>query len=213
MMFSITVAIIILTCLVSFSAFGNEKIKENLLFWPAEINSRNQYYRFLTYGFVHGDMMHLLFNMISFYSFGEYVEKYLFSFSHIFGSQNKLFFVILYFSALIVSGIPDYIMNRNNFSYRALGASGAVCAVIFAFIILEPNREISFFLILPMRAYIFGLLFLAISVYLAKKGADNIGHRAHYTGALYGILFVIIGAKLHSNFDVVKAFLDQVLHR
>ena len=70
MMFSITTSIIILTCLISFTAFGNERMKENLLFWPAEVDSRKQYYRFLTYGFVHGDLMHLGFNMISLYSFG-----------------------------------------------------------------------------------------------------------------------------------------------
>ena len=214
MMFSITVSIIVLTCLVSFSAFGNERIKENLLFWPAEVDSRKQFYRFLTYGFVHGDLMHLGFNMISLYSFGEYVEKYLFSYPHIFGSQNKIFYFALYILALIVSAIPDYIMQRNNFAYRALGASGAVSAVIFAGITLNPTIPINlFFIPIDIPGYIFGFLFLALSVYLARKGADNIGHRAHFSGAIFGVLFTIIAVRVHSNFDVIKAFLDQVLHR
>src|SRR6478736_4897717 len=214
MMFSITVSIIILTCLISFTAFGNERMKENLLFWPAEVDSRKQYYRFLTYGFVHGDLMHLGFNMISLYSFGEYVERYLFSYTHTFGAQAKIFYAALYVLSLIVSAIPDYLMHRNNYSYRALGASGAVSAVIFAGITLNPTIPINlFFIPIDIPGYIFGFIFLGLSVYLAKKGADNIGHRAHFSGAIFGVLFTIIAVKAHSGFDVMKNFVDQVFHR
>jgi membrane associated rhomboid family serine protease len=98
-----------------------------------------------------------------------------------------------------VSAIPDYIMHRNNYSYRALGASGAVSAVIFAGITLNPTIPINlFFIPIDIPGYIFGFIFLGLSVYLARKGADNIGHRAHFSGALFGVLFTIIAVKAHS---------------
>src|SRR2546421_444460 len=106
-MFSITITIIVITCLVSFAAFSSEKIKEDMLFWPAEIDSRNQYYRFLSYGLVHADLFHLGFNMIALYSFGEYIERYLFSFPWVFGDKAKIFYLVLYVSAVIISAIPD----------------------------------------------------------------------------------------------------------
>jgi membrane associated rhomboid family serine protease len=213
-MFSITLSIIILTCLISVTAFNNDKIKNDLLFWPAEIDDRRQFYRFLTYGLVHGDIMHLAFNMISIYSFGEYVEKYLFSHPTLFGASGKIIYLILYVSAIIVSAIPDYVMYRNTYAYRALGASGAVCAVIFAGIVLSPTLPINlFFIPIDIPGYIFGAIFLAISVWLGKRGGDNIGHRAHFTGAIYGILFTIIVGRAVAHYDVVKAFFNAILNR
>ncbi|GAO43685.1 rhomboid family intramembrane serine protease [Flavihumibacter petaseus] len=209
-MISITLLIIIITCAVSFAAFNSDKLKEDLLFWPAEINSRNQYYRFLTGGLIHGDYMHLAFNMISLYSFGEYIERYLFSSPALFGSYGKLMYLLLYVLALIISVIPDYFSYRNNYNYRALGASGAVSAVIFAFIMLEPTRKLQLFFAIPIRGYVFGALFLAISVYLSKRGGDNIGHRAHFSGAIFGVLFMIIAGKLMANVDVLREFWEQV---
>ncbi len=209
-MISITLLIIIITTAVSLIAFNNEKIKEGLLFWPAEIKSRGQYYRFFSGGLVHGDLMHLAFNMISFLSFGEYLEGYLFSSPDYFGSSGKMLFTILYVTALVASVIPDYIENRDNFSYRALGASGAVSAVIFAFIMLEPTMKLRLFFSIPIPGYIFGILFLAISVILARRGGDNIGHRAHFSGAIYGVLFMILTGKLIAHVDVLQDFIRQI---
>jgi len=212
--FSITTIIIVVTCIVSFIAFGNERLKNDLLFWPAEVEDRRQFYRFLTYGFVHGDIMHLGFNMISLYSFGMFVEKYLFTQSHLFGHSGPTMYLLLYFLGLIVAAIPDYFYYKNYSSYRALGASGAVCAVIFSGIMLYPKLPIGIiFLPIEIPGYIFGVIFIAISIWLGKRGGDNIGHRAHISGAIFGILFTIIAAKAFSGFDVVKSFLDQVLHR
>lgn len=212
-MLSITNTIIILTCIISFTAFNNEKIKNDLLFWPAEIEDRNQWYRFLTYGFVHGDLMHLGFNMISLYSLGEFVEKYLFSNSGLFGANGKFFYLAMYIIALILSTVPDYIHYRKVSAYRALGASGAVCAVIFSAIILQPKLPLSIFFLPAMPGYIFGVLFLALSVWLGKRGGDNIGHRAHFTGALIGIIFTIVAAKLFADYDVMKNFISTITGR
>jgi membrane associated rhomboid family serine protease len=212
-MLSITLLIILITCAVSFPAFNNESLRNQLLFWPAEIRDRGQYYRFLTYGLVHGDFGHLAFNMFSLYSFGVYVEKYLYSYPHIFSDKNRIFYFLLYLLALIFSTIPDYFKYRDNYAYRALGASGAVSAVIFSGIMLNPTIGIQiFFIPINIPGYIFGFLYLGLSAYLSNRGG-NIGHRAHFSGAIFGILFTIIAVKLYSGHDVMKTFVDEILHR
>lgn len=152
--------------------------------------------------------------MISLYSLGTSIELRTFPDPNIFGDKAKIFYILLYVSALIVSALPDYFKNRNNFAYRALGASGAVSAVIFAGIILDPELSLIFFIIpIPIPGYIFGILFLAVSVYLAKKGGDNIGHGAHFTGAIYGLVFTIIAAKLYANYDAMSIFANSIFNR
>jgi membrane associated rhomboid family serine protease len=213
-MFSINTTIIIITCLISFTAFSNEKIKEDMLFWPAEIDSRKQYYRFFSYGLIHADLFHLIFNMIALYSFGDYVEKYLFSNSLLFGERGKIIYLLLYVSAIIISPIPDYFKYRNTFAYRALGASGAVSAVIFAGIMLRPRIPVQFiFIPFPIPGYIFAVLFVAISAIAARRGSDNIGHGAHLTGAVYGLVFTILMTKIFANYDAVKYFIDSIMNR
>lgn len=211
-MFSITLTIIIITSLISFAAFNNQKTTNDLIFWPAEMAGRGgQYYRFFTCGLIHADLLHLLFNMISFYSIGQYAELRLFKSPVLFGENGKLFYLLLYISAIAVSVLPDYFKQRDNYGYRALGASGAVSAVVFAFIILEPGMKLyMFFIPVPVPAYIYGLAFLVLSLYLSRKGTGNIGHLAHFTGAIYGILFTIIAAKLYSGFDVITHFIKNV---
>lgn len=210
---SITIIIIAITCVVSFAALNSAKLTNDLIFWPAEVEGSKQYYRFLSYGLIHADFIHLFFNMFALYSFGEYLEKGLFSSPDLFGQQGRLAYIILYISAIVASAIPDYFIHRNNPTYRALGASGAVSAVVFAGIMLEPKIGISIYFLPAIPGYIFGVLFLGLSAYLAKKGTDNIGHGAHFTGAIYGLLFTIITTKVFANFDAVKAFLDAILNR
>ncbi|MBZ5856439.1 rhomboid family intramembrane serine protease [Flavihumibacter profundi] len=213
-MISITLSIVILTAIISFTAFSKEKIKEDLLFWPAEIDSRKQYYRFITCGLVHGDLMHLAFNMISLMSFGEFLEINLFSHPTLFGGSGKIVYLALYISALIVSVIPDYFQFRNNYSYRALGASGAVSAVIFSAILLNPSTPIRLmFIPIDIPGYIFGFIFLGLSAYLARRGGDNIGHRAHFSGAIYGVIFTIVMAKWLAHYDVIGAFVETIKAR
>ncbi|HOA37283.1 MAG TPA: rhomboid family intramembrane serine protease [Flavihumibacter sp.] len=213
-MISVTLWIIIITTAVSLAGFSKEKIKEDLLFWPAMIKSRRQYYRFLTGGLIHGDLMHLAFNMISLLSFGEFLESgFLFSSSEYFGANGKWVYLLLYILALVVSVIPDYISYQDNYAYRALGASGAVSAVIFSFIMLRPTMELRLFFSIPIPGYIFGALFLGISVYLSRRGGDNIGHRAHFSGAIFGVLFTIIACKLLAHIDILPEFWRQVSAR
>jgi membrane associated rhomboid family serine protease len=209
-MFSITLTIIIITCLVSLVAFGNQRVQEDLIFWPAAMRGHpNQSYRFFTYGLIHADYLHLAFNMISLWSFGEFVEKE--SFSYLFEDKAKLLFILLYVLSIIISTLPAYFRHRNNYAYRALGASGAVSAVIFAGITLEPMLPIRFFFIpIDIPGYLFALIFLVLSTYLARRGRDNIGHGAHITGAVFGLIFTIVAAKVVADYDAVQAFLQAL---
>lgn len=184
---SITLAIIILTCIISVTAFSNKKVIDDLIFSPVDVQQRNQWYRFITCGFIHADFMHLGFNMLTLYFFGRVMEKVYFESFNL----PKYTYLILYIIALIISEIPSYIKHRNNSQYRSLGASGAVAAVVFAFILLAPWATIYVFFI-PVPAIVYGALFLAYSAYMNKKGGDNINHSAHFWGAIVGIVFTII---------------------
>lgn len=206
---NVTLAIIIVTCIISFPAFGNDKMREDLLFWPYMVGRKRQFYRFLTGGAVHADTMHLLFNMVSLYSFGRALEEYLFPM--VFGGQAKTFFVLLYILSIVFAGIPDYFKHREDYNYRALGASGAVSAVIFAAIVLMPNMPIRFFFFpIDIPGYLFGFVFLALSYYLAARGGSNIGHNAHFWGAVFGVVFTVVAARLYAGVDLVKRFAELV---
>jgi membrane associated rhomboid family serine protease len=212
-MFSITLTIVIITCLVSLAAFGNQRVQEDLIFWPAAMQGKpNQYYRFFTYGAIHADYFHLAFNMITLWSFGQKVENDLFV--ERFEDKARLMYILLYVLAIIISTLPDYFRHRNNYAYRALGASGAVSAVIYAGIVLDPMSRIGlFFFPIGIPGYLFAIIFLALSTYMARRGRDNIGHGAHITGAVFGLVFTIVIAKLVGNFDAVQVFINALLHR
>ncbi|MGQ0738302.1 MAG: rhomboid family intramembrane serine protease [Bacteroidota bacterium] len=196
MQFSITIIIIAITVLISFGAFNNQRIMDDLIFYPPAITKRNQWYRFLTSGFLHADYMHLFFNMLTLYFFGEVMEGlytvYL----------GKLGFILFYFGGIIVSEIPSYIKHRNSYHYRSLGASGGVSAVVFAYILFDPWQWFTF---PPIPAILYAVLYIAYSMYMSKRGSDNINHDAHLWGALYGIVFTIIMEP-----KVIAFFLQQI---
>jgi len=209
MTISITIIIIVVTCLVSFAAFNNDKIFDELIFYPPAIANQNQFYRFFTCGFIHANYAHLFFNMYSLYIFGETVEA---KFVDVFGSSGKLLFLLMYVSSLYFCLLPTYGKNKTNYNYRSLGASGAVSAVVFAFIFLEPLRSLSL-IILPgikIAGFIFGILYLVISSVLDKRGGGNINHSAHIWGALYGISFLIIFGSFMARYHLLNSFIRQV---
>jgi membrane associated rhomboid family serine protease len=200
-LFPITYSIIAITVVVSFIAFNNADTKYKLLFYPAGMSAPNEYYRFVSYGFIHADYIHLFFNMFTLYSFGRLVEISLF---------NKTQYIIFYISALVASTVFDFIKNRNNSRYAALGASGAVSAIVFATIIFNPwERNIVLFGIpaLALPNIVFAGLYLFYCAYMAKKGNDNIGHNAHMWGSIYGFVFTGI---LHP--DMLMNFFYQLAH-
>jgi len=206
---SVTQIIVIVTCLISIPAFRNEKLKEGLLFWPYEISHKNQFYRFLSCGFIHGDAMHLIFNMVSLYSFGIAIETFLYPV--FFNQYTIMLYVVLYVLGIIFSCIPDFFKYRNNFSYRALGASGAVSAVIFSAILLEPTMPLRFFFIpIDIPGWLFGLAFLALSAYMTKKGGDNIGHNAHFWGGIFGLVYTYLASLAFTDVNLLTRFIQKV---
>lgn len=201
LLFPVTFSIIAITVLVSYYAFNNAEVKYKLIFYPSGMNSPNEYYRFISYGFIHDDYMHLFFNMFTLYSFGRMAEAALF---------NKPQYIIFYLSALVASTVFDFIRHRNNSRYAALGASGAVSAVVFSTIIFDPwDKSILLFGIpqLALPNIVFAALYLFYCAYMGKKGKDNIGHDAHLWGSVYGFAFTGI---LHP--DLLKNFFTQLAH-
>ncbi len=191
--------ILAITSIISFIAFGNEQLKERLLFYPYLIfHRKKEYERFITHGFIHGDFMHLFFNMFTLYFFGQHVEYYL---TKMHGSTGRMLFMLFYLVALVVSSLPSFFRQKNNQYYRSLGASGAVSAILFASILIEPLSKIYLYGAIGIPAFVFGPLYLAYEAYSTKKANDNIGHDAHFTGAIFGLIgIVILVPETFSNF-------------
>ena len=207
-MLTITIIILLLTCVISFTAFSNEKITNDLIFYPTAVTNNKQWYRFITCGFIHADIMHLAFNMYTFYLFGGMVEQ---AFTDIFGESGKALYAVMYITALVACLLPTYFKHKNDYYYRSLGASGAVSAVIFIGIVLNPTMGMSIFPIpINIPAFVFGPLYLIVSAYLSKKGRGNINHSAHIWGALYGIIFIAITCQFLSSFRPVENFINEV---
>jgi membrane associated rhomboid family serine protease len=189
-MIEITYIIIGVTAILSLLAWSNPNLLQSWIFSPYQIAKKNQWYRFITSGFIHQDYLHLIFNMVSLYFLGLYAE---FGFAMKFGDMYQIYFIFFYISAMIVADIPVFFKHRKNTYYRALGASGAVSAVVFAAILLEPNISLMVFPI-PFRipGVVYAILYVLYSAYMSKNSQDNIGHDAHLYGALYGVVFIAI---------------------
>ncbi len=199
----ITFIIIAITAITSIRAFSDQELYRKFIFAPNYMSRNNEWHRFFTYGFLHGDWMHLIFNMFAFYSFGQLVEN---TFVQLYPGFGRLIYIVLYLSALPLSSLVDFFQHKNNPRYMAVGASGAVSAVIFASILIYPQGGIMIFPIpFSIPAYIFGPLYLIFCVYMARNSNDNIGHVAHFYGAVYGLIFTIIAIP-----GIVQHFISQV---
>jgi membrane associated rhomboid family serine protease len=188
--FSITLLLVAATALVSIAAFADRRLFAALLFEPFVVHARSQHHRFVTHAFVHANWPHLLVNMLVLYSFGTNVEALL---PLVTGGPATGVFLLLYFGAAVFAALPGYQRHRHDPTYRAVGASGAVSAVLFAQVILMPTTKVAFlFIPHPIPAWVFGGLYLAYSWYMDKRGADNVAHDAHFYGAWYGLLFMVV---------------------
>lgn len=183
----VTLALIAVTGVLSFMAWKQPRLLAALILWPPAIERGREFWRLLSYGFIHADMQHLLFNMITLFFFGGAMEHY---FSQL-GLPWPWGFVGFYLSALLVSILPSYLRNRGNPNYRSLGASGAVSAVLFAFILIQPWSLIIVFVI-PVPAIIYAVVYVGYSIWMERQGTDNINHSAHLWGAGYGVLFTVL---------------------
>ncbi len=187
----LTYAIIIATCAVSLIKMEDFEFKNKFMFNAYAIDRYKQWWRFLTHGLLHADFTHLFFNMLSLFFFGPLVEN-AFQSEWIFGETiGKVVYLALYIGALVMSSMYSFFKHRNNSYYNALGASGAVSAVIYTAILLSPHNTIYLYFI-PIPAWAFGVVYLALSWYLGRRGQDNIGHDAHFWGAVFGLVFPIV---------------------
>ncbi len=182
--------IIGITVIVSIVAFNNGELFYKLRFNAYQIKERKEYYRFFTYALLHAGWLHLLINMYILYSFGDIVEHMLMV--H-FSYKGILYYGLLYAGGILFSTLYDFRKQKANPYYNAVGASGAVSAVVFSSILLYPSGSIFIFPIpFPLPSWVFGIAYLIYSAYMGKRGADNIGHNAHFWGAVFGIVFTII---------------------
>jgi len=179
-----TIIIIIVTCVISFVAWQNRAVMERLIFWSPAIKE-GQVERFVTHGFIHADGMHLLFNMFTFYFFGSFIESFYRQYF------NGAGFVIFYLLAIVVAMLPSWWQHRKDRNYASLGASGAVSAVLFTFILFKPWDLLYIFGAIPIPAIVFAVAYVWYSIYAHKQNNDNINHSAHLYGGLFGVLMTV----------------------
>lgn len=183
------------TCIVSFMAFNNRRLLDDLILWPPAIERKREYYRLVTYGLIHADPMHLLFNMMTLFFFGRIMEP------QYDATLGEFGFGLFYLGGLIISILPTYLKNRRNANYHSLGASGAVSAVLFGFILYAPWARILVWFV-PVPAIVYALLYVGYSIYMDQRGQGNINHSAHLWGAAYGVVFTVL-----ANPPVLQGFL------
>lgn len=189
----ITLIIVIATSLFSYLGFQRPELMSRYDFSPYRITHRNEYYRFFSHAFLHADWIHLIINMLVFYSFGRYVEG---NFNHLartgYINSGEFNFILLYVSSIIISGISTFLKRRNDPYYVAVGASGAVSAILFTSIFFSPLEKVYLYGLLPLPGIVFGILYLAYSSYMSKKAKDNINHDAHFWGAVFGLIYPVL---------------------
>jgi membrane associated rhomboid family serine protease len=201
----------LLAIIVGFSiyAFNDRNVMNKYLFHPYSIYHGKEHYRFLTHAFIHGDLFHLLFNVLALYGFGRELETLLLPALYGDAKMGALMYVILFTGGIYAASITEYFRNKNNSSYSSLGASGAISAVIFARILIYPQGTIGLFFI-PLPGWLVGVLMLGISYYLIQRKRqgtynDTISHEAHFWGAIFGLVFILVTKPM-----VIKSFFEQL---
>ena len=207
----ITYAIILITCIVSIITFSNSSVKKELILSPYKVLHEKKVWLLITHAFIHADFLHLFFNMYVLYMFGPYLELY-FEYNASLGFISYMLFYIL---SAIFATIPALYKNGNNPNYLSLGASGAVSAVVFAYIVLNPLRELGIILLpgIWIPGFIFGILYLVAENYMSKKKYSNIAHDAHISGSLFGVFFILFfDLKNASNFiETISTYITNLL--
>ena len=186
---SVTIIIIAITSVVSIIAFSNKEMFEKLKFNAYRIHNDKEWYRIFTHALLHANWMHLIINMLVFFSFGRVVEYY---FAYYFGSKGTLFYVVLYITAILFSVLYSLNKQKNNIFYNAVGASGAVSAVVFTAIFFDPWNMLYFFGMIPIPGIVFGIGYLIYSYIMGKRDKGFIAHDVHFWGSVYGFVFPLL---------------------
>jgi membrane associated rhomboid family serine protease len=171
------------TILTSVAAFLSPELWRYLALEPYRMVRERQYHQIITSGFVHADLMHLMFNTITFFFFGPSLEA-----EHL-GGQH---FLIVYLVSLVVGSLYPLIKFRNDPDYRAIGASGAVSGIVFSYCLFNPLATFYVFFAIPMPAFLFAILYVIYSAYSMRRRQDNIGHEAHLAGAIAGLITTLL---------------------
>ena len=185
---SISIVIILITAGVSYMASQRQDVMQKLIMHPYTVSRERQYYRLLTSGFIHNGFIHFFFNMLALYFFGPYIERI---FKEIHPATGSILFILFYLSAIVISDLTLLRKHKENAGYFSLGASGAVSAIVFCWIMFFPTRIIYVYFI-PIPGFILGILYLIYSYYQSKNPDSHINHDAHLWGSVYGIIFTII---------------------
>jgi membrane associated rhomboid family serine protease len=201
----ITYTIIALNCIFSIIGFSDRNFFAKYLFNPYSIHqNKKEWYRIFTHAFLHADYMHLFFNMFTFYIFGRALEMDFFP--ALFPAHDKYYFILLYVGGIMAASLPSLEKHKNNPGYSSVGASGAVCAVLFSYILISPTTPLQLmFIPIPIPAAIYGLLFLLLSWYLSKRGGGRIAHDAHFWGSIFGFAFTLL-----LKFSLLSQFIEQI---
>jgi membrane associated rhomboid family serine protease len=204
--FSYTLLLVVVTVIISFYAYERPDLMEKLTFRPFNIKqNKGEAYRFLSSIFIHGDLIHLLFNMFVLYSFGTLIEKHM---VFLYGSKGLYYYVLLYFGGGLFAKIFSFIRHKDDFMWGSLGASGATMALVFSYIAFAPTQRMEFmFLPVPLPSIIFGVLILAAEQFMQRRGNTGINHEAHVFGALFGFGFTLL-----MDIDNWRNFIYQLQH-
>ncbi|HTB33079.1 MAG TPA: rhomboid family intramembrane serine protease [Bacteroidia bacterium] len=202
----ITYYILGFTVIFSLIGFRDKAFFAKYMFNPNRINSnKKEWYTIFTHAFLHVDYMHLFQNMLVLFFFGLPLEQEIFPFY--FPAHARYFYLVLYFGGIVVSSVPAYEKHKHNPMYSAVGASGAIFAVLFSYILINPTAMLQImFLPIPIPAFVLGILYLGYEWYMSKRGRTNIGHDAHLWGGIFGLVFT---TSLHYQF--APGFYNQIV--
>lgn len=203
----VTILIIVATCLFSYKGFQDKSFFYKYDLAPYQIKHHKEWYRFISHAFLHADWGHLFFNMFVFFNFGR-ITNFLFQ-GELGFTTGIICFLILYFGGIVVASLSSYKKNEDNPNYHSIGASGAVSAVLFSYIIFLPMEDLHIVIIpfIQFPSIVWGVAYLAYEHYQSRKNTGHVNHDAHISGAIFGIVFTIIAVPA-----TIERFFTQIFN-